>query len=538
MKKLFCILILALASTLAYAQRPDQIELPCPAGSSPTWWGQSYDQATGKYRQWQCVKQNGTVTQAITDSGIGGQVFNVKAYGAKGDSTTNDSPSFQSAYAAAVAAGGGIVYIPPPTAGSCYLLSTTLNFTGGNLNGHQVVVEEASSGWEFSATSAPICANTGSSPIIDMTGTTGLTLKNLAMSADVAGLSTPSEIGIISGRTSTAASGQGDKIVDCSIFLPTHTSGTTKSYGIYFYGVELSFNARDYILADYPLTVSATNIYSLASALDTWTTGTQSEKGDSFIDMELDSAGLGPAATFDGTRDMKLTGHSYNFSFANPYPAGLYQYALYLAGINGNMFVNWDQEEYPGFAFVHLTLEDSIIMGTDAPGGSPPLHCIEFDDASTQIKNVDFRISDQYTLSSGTNYYYDATANATQGVLVLDHVNFACGGQQYCANIPVGNYQPAGFHAYARNVTYSSDGDIDPATLKAFPWTNPSAGTASLVNGTFTHTFQNAYYGGVNCTATTMTTNPIHFTAISSTAFTVAGTGTDQFEWNCEEGSN
>ena len=85
MRKLFCILILALASTLAYGQRPDQIELPCPVGSSPTWMGQSYDQATGKYRQWQCVKQNGTVTQAITDSGNGGQVFNVKAYGAKGD---------------------------------------------------------------------------------------------------------------------------------------------------------------------------------------------------------------------------------------------------------------------------------------------------------------------------------------------------------------------------------------------------------------------------------------------------------------------
>ena len=85
MRKLFCILILALTSTLAYAQRPDQIELPCPSGSSPTWMGQSYDQATGKYRQWQCVKQNGTVTQAITDSGTGGQVFNVKAYGAKGD---------------------------------------------------------------------------------------------------------------------------------------------------------------------------------------------------------------------------------------------------------------------------------------------------------------------------------------------------------------------------------------------------------------------------------------------------------------------
>src|SRR5574337_547182 len=36
MRKLFYILILALTSTLAYAQRPDQIELPCPAGRPAT----------------------------------------------------------------------------------------------------------------------------------------------------------------------------------------------------------------------------------------------------------------------------------------------------------------------------------------------------------------------------------------------------------------------------------------------------------------------------------------------------------------------
>ena len=121
MRKLFCILILALTSTLAYAQRPDQIELPCPAGSSPTWMGQSYDQATGKYRQWQCVKQNGTVTQAITDSGNGGQVYNVKAYGAAGDGSTDDASSVKKAIEAA---SGNIVYFPLST--GAYNIGSTL----------------------------------------------------------------------------------------------------------------------------------------------------------------------------------------------------------------------------------------------------------------------------------------------------------------------------------------------------------------------------------------------------------------------------
>ena len=114
MRKLFCILILALTSTLAYAQRPDQIELPCPAGSSPTWMGQSYDQATGKYRQWQCVQQDGTVTQAIADSGNGGQVYNVRAYGAKCDGSTDDYTAIQAAINAAETV-NGIVFIPSAT---------------------------------------------------------------------------------------------------------------------------------------------------------------------------------------------------------------------------------------------------------------------------------------------------------------------------------------------------------------------------------------------------------------------------------------
>jgi hypothetical protein len=45
----------------------------------------------------------------------GGAVFNVKAYGATGNGTTNDSASVQNAINAAVSAGGGMVYFPAGT---------------------------------------------------------------------------------------------------------------------------------------------------------------------------------------------------------------------------------------------------------------------------------------------------------------------------------------------------------------------------------------------------------------------------------------
>lgn len=55
------------------------------------------------------------LTTAIQDKG--GQVFNVKAYGAVCDGTTNDTTAFNSALTALVADHGGVIQVPPSTNG-------------------------------------------------------------------------------------------------------------------------------------------------------------------------------------------------------------------------------------------------------------------------------------------------------------------------------------------------------------------------------------------------------------------------------------
>jgi len=67
-----------------------------------------------------------TTTAILTDKG--GQVFNVKAYGAKGNGVTDDTAAFQAADNAAASAGGGTVYVPCTT--PYYYIAST--FTRAN----------------------------------------------------------------------------------------------------------------------------------------------------------------------------------------------------------------------------------------------------------------------------------------------------------------------------------------------------------------------------------------------------------------------
>ena len=376
------------------------------------------------------------VADALADKP--GQIFNVRDYGAKGDGSTNDSPAFQSAYNAAVAAGGGMVFIPPTPV--CYLLSTPINMTEDN---HTVIVEGASLSKSPTGLGSveSICANTGG-VLFDLTNSANKIFQGVTATAQV-GVTNPSTVGILLARDSSGRAGQNNYVEDCKFAMKLHFPGDAPSFGVYLYGSEITFMARDTFVADYPLVVTATNDFNITSPFASIGSGSQSETDDAFTDMELETSGLGNAIYLNGGSDMTFSGHSWNFNTSNPYPYALQQYALMFKGANHSISVKWRQEGFPSFLSTEFSLTDSQISGTDAPFANAStlstVHGVEFTDASAAIENDNFAIWDEYPFAT-SNYFYDATQSALTGVAILSDVNFSCGAQSNCVDIPIGNY--------------------------------------------------------------------------------------------------
>jgi len=92
--------------------------LPCAANAS----GAVTCAATGTNQDVTLTPSGTGATTAANFQDRGGQVFNVKAYGAVGDGVTDDTAAVQAAISAAYAGVGGTIYFPAGT----YLLSTAL----------------------------------------------------------------------------------------------------------------------------------------------------------------------------------------------------------------------------------------------------------------------------------------------------------------------------------------------------------------------------------------------------------------------------
>jgi hypothetical protein len=136
-------------------------------------WFQPQPCVTGSAGDLHCsslgTSQNITLTPSGTGASVitnlqdkGGQVFNVKAYGAKGDGTTDDSGAINSAVSAAAAAHGEVL-LPPGT----YLVDS-LNSFPGNINlrgvgGESTVLKYTGTGVGF------LWSGVGSDRVTDLT---------------------------------------------------------------------------------------------------------------------------------------------------------------------------------------------------------------------------------------------------------------------------------------------------------------------------------------------------------------------------------
>ena len=409
------------------------------------------------------------------------QVFNIKDYGAKGNGFSNDSPAFQSAYNAAAAAGGGTVFVP--SSSSCYLLNTGINMTSSGATGRpHVIIQGATHGYGTGTSlAAQICGNTGN-VVFDVSGSGAISFKDLWVTSR-SGVTNPSLIGILAARNSSNNGADNITVTDCIFDMVRHTSGTTYSFGAYLYGAELNYYARDSFSADYPLVVVGTDRdFNVTSPFIALGTGSQSETQDSFTNMELDTGGLGNAIFLDSVADMTFTGHSWNFNNDGSYPAMLKQYALKFRGSNFSIYLKWRQEGFPGFLSSQISLTNSQIHGTHAPFQNAyslsSVHGVEFTDASAQILHDDFAILDEYPFPT-ENFFYDSTQSQITGVSILSDVNFSCGAQQNCVDIPTGNYNTGsagGWH----DIRWSGGANnLSPLII-----TGPGSGAP--IQGTFT----------------------------------------------------
>jgi len=110
--------------------------------------------------------------------------FNVKAYGAKGDGSTDDTGAVQRAITAAIAAGGGTVFLPP----GVYACHSTLNADGAK----NVTIEGAAPvrsivGWEPNPRTDLKFTGSGAGTFLSARQSHGFTVKNLNVSYNNAG---------------------------------------------------------------------------------------------------------------------------------------------------------------------------------------------------------------------------------------------------------------------------------------------------------------------------------------------------------------
>jgi hypothetical protein len=187
----------------------------------------------------------------------GGEVINVKRFGARGDGTVDDSPAFNAAFVAAREAdqypvGSPPVYAPAGT----YLLDSALNMTGGQFN----LVGDG-------MFQTVLVGNTGTGKcVIDMTGAGYSSVTDLSIltvgSGHVAAPPSPSTLGVVWNREVSGGQVLGmemNRLERVHVSMGTAAPGQNPTVALYNCGCEVSSIRRCSLRADSALVLTLEN---------------------------------------------------------------------------------------------------------------------------------------------------------------------------------------------------------------------------------------------------------------------------------------
>jgi hypothetical protein len=192
--------------------------------------------------------------------------LSVRAFGATGDGSTDDSAAINAAIAAAQQTGAvSRVYFPPGR----YRLRSCVNVTdteGIELYGDPVNTTDAAELDSASATSrmAVLLGDTGNC-VLDFLGSERVTLRNIGIRVR-SDYATPAKVGLLFGRSSTHTWAQLNTVEDVLIFMDSIPAASARgTLGVYNVAAEHFTMNRAHIIADEPLAMASTNVLSLSS---------------------------------------------------------------------------------------------------------------------------------------------------------------------------------------------------------------------------------------------------------------------------------
>ncbi|HEX9936341.1 MAG TPA: glycosyl hydrolase family 28-related protein [Longimicrobium sp.] len=271
----------------------------------------------------------------------GGEVINVKRFGARGDGTVDDSPAFNAAFAAARAASSYPFGSPPVYApAGKYLLSSPLNMTSSQLN----LVGDG-------MFQTVLVGNTGTGKcVVDMTGASYSSVADLSIltvaSGSVPAPGSPSTFGVVWNRTPGGAM-EMNRLERVHVWMGTAASGAPQTIALYNCGSEVSSIRRCSLRADSALVLTLENYAGFVSDyVPTATDGISMTVFEADRDSYL--VGLAKACVvIRGAASVRIDSYLTNQNPTLTPPAAVPPYAVEVIGDTYDLYLGGSVEAYP-----------------------------------------------------------------------------------------------------------------------------------------------------------------------------------------------